>query len=171
MPELEKKVGGEYIISPYWAEFENLLRAVEVERTSIAFLLQIIVVVAIFNVVAFIIYFKQINLRTLFLLSSFGMSKRRRSIFWLSFLFLIWFFSSAFSLMFVNVYNYLFKVLPIFKLPPEVYHFSRLSIFWSWNEFLFVSVSCLLIIVFASWIVIKYLEKDSILKGLREEFQ
>ena len=40
--------------------------------------LQVIVMVAIFNVVAFLFYFKEVNAKKMFILSAFGMSKKRR---------------------------------------------------------------------------------------------
>ena len=64
--ELESFSDYNYSIKPFWADYEFLLEAVEVEKKSIAFILQIIVIVAIFNVIAFLLYFKEVNKQKLF---------------------------------------------------------------------------------------------------------
>ena len=168
--ELESFSDYNYSIKPFWSDYEFLLEAVEVEKKSIAFILQIIVVVAIFNVVAFLLYFKEVNNQKLFLLSAFGMSKKQRRKNWRKLTYIVWALSTLVSVCLVLLFDFALAYLPIFKLPSEIYYFERLAIRWSSLDFLIVSFFCFLILFLISNFFISKMEKSSLLGGLREEF-
>jgi hypothetical protein len=43
-------------VRPFWSEYSYFIEAVKIEKLSITLILQLIVVVAVFNIIAFVIY-------------------------------------------------------------------------------------------------------------------
>ena len=89
---------------------------------------------------------------------------------WFKLIALIWGLSVLISIGLINIFNSFLKHLPIFSLPEKIYHFERLRIDWTMYELVLVSTASLLILFVISWRILSSMEKDSILKGLREEF-
>ena len=79
---LESEFPG-FEINLYWEEYQTLLKAVEVEKFSIGIILQVIVVVALFNLVAFIIFISERKSQELFLLRALGGNFKLFRNFWL----------------------------------------------------------------------------------------
>src|SRR5690606_29951583 len=61
---------------PYWSEFRTLLQAVQAEKIMIGLVLQVIVVIAIINAAAFIIFLSESRSQELFLFKALGMSQK-----------------------------------------------------------------------------------------------
>lgn len=168
--EIETQMDFNYKVEPYWSDFKFLLEAVEVEKKSISIILQVIVLVAIFNVVAFLLYFKEVNARKIFILSAFGMSKKRRLVAWRKLTLVVWSLSCFISIFFVFAFDMALRYLPIFELPAKIYYLNRLSIKWSVSDFLMIFMVSLIILFLITSFFIRNIEKSSILKNLREEF-
>lgn len=168
--ELEAQADFNYKIDPYWSDFRFLLEAVEIEKRSISVVLQVIVVVAIFNVVAFLFYFKEINAKKIFILSAFGMSRNRRIKSWRKLILLVWSLSCGVSVFFVFLFDLALRYLPIFELPAKIYYLNRLSIKWNLSDFFMIFLISFAILFFITNFFIKRMESSSVLKNLREEF-
>jgi len=167
---LEDYFGGDFRIIPYWHEYQYLLRAVKYQKVMIALILQIIVVVSIFNVFAFITFLNTKKAQDIFLFQALGMSKANLTVTWCWMVFLVWFVSCFTSIFMTMFFEYLLGSLSIFELPGNVYGLSRIGLDLHLDDYVMVFLSSLLwlglIICFSLWKI----HKEPILKGLRKEF-
>lgn len=168
---LEEKLSAPFKVSPYWAEYETLLKAVEVEKNTIGIILQIIVVIAVFNIIAFIIFIMEKKSQEFFLLRAFGASLGQLSGFWMSLLFFIWLASVGVSLVFTAIFNYSLQILPVFQLPGDVYVLSQLSLVLEADDYLMVFSLALLWIGMVGALTLWRIRQTSVLSGLRQEFK
>jgi ABC-type lipoprotein release transport system permease subunit len=167
---LEKKLGSEYIVSTYWSEFKVLLNAVEVEKFSISLILQLIVIVAIFNIIAFIIFISEKKSQEFFLLRVLGINLKTVVRFWLLMLGFLWLLSCVVALVLTYIFDILIANLTFFKLPGDVYVLSRLGIDLELTDFALVfGLSLVWIFIIGSLSILK-LKKKTLLQGLRQEF-
>lgn len=163
-------LGEEYIVRPFWQDFKYLIEAVEAEKTMIALILQLVVVISIFNVVAFIIFINERKAKEIFLLRALGLGIKDLSRAWYGVTILLWIFSclGAFSLVFV--YQLALAYLPFFKLPPEVYYLGELKILLTPQQYGQVFAASGLWISFMTLLTLLRIKRKSILAGLRQEF-
>lgn len=169
--ELSSNFPKSYKVTPYYKEYGTLLEAVEVEKKSIAMILQIIVVVAIFNVIAFIFFINEKKSQEFFLLRALGTSMKSLKRFWFGMVILIWSISMAMSLLLTQVFNFLLEHLPLFKIPGDVYVLSSLKLYIELEPIIIVGVISFIWIFVLSFIGISKIQKQSILSGLRKEFR
>lgn len=160
----------EYSISPYWSDFATFLKAVEFEKYMISIVFSIVVVLAIFNCLAFIIFSKERRSQEIFLLYAIGLSPSKFRTLWMIQNIGIWFIAFAGSLVCVQVFDYLLATLDIFSLPTNVYHLSRIELYLSFKDIFIVGLISLTLILFLTYVVIKRLDSKSMAQGLREEF-
>lgn len=160
----------DFKILPFWSEFGTFLRAVEFEKYMIAIVLSVIVIIAIFNCLTFIVYSKEKKAQEIFLLYAIGLSPKKFKFMWLVQNILIWLISLLMALGLVNLYNYLIQNLDIFELPGEVYQLSRLEVMLTQADFLIVSLMSLFFILVFTIITISKVGSKSLSQGLREEF-
>ncbi|EQC49985.1 ABC transporter permease [Bacteriovorax sp. DB6_IX] len=160
----------EYNVMPYWAEFKSFIDAVEYEKTMISIVLSVVVVIAIFNCLAFIVYSKQKKSKEIFLLFSIGLSPRKFRKLWLLQNFFIWFVSIIVALGFVQLFNYALGNWDIFALPKDVYHLGRIEVHLSMIDLFVVTFLSFLVIQFLTWLVLRLFVSKSLASGLREEF-
>lgn len=157
-------------IKPFWSEYNSLLEAIKVEKFSITMILQLIVIISVFNIIAFILFVFERQSQSFFLLNALGLGKRLLMNFWTKLLLLIWFISCLISIGFTYIFDLLLRNLDIFKLPGDVYVLSKLSLDLDGVDFLIVfgiAAVWILIIGFVSWYKLK---RRSLLSGLRQEF-
>lgn len=169
--KLEQVVSHPYKLEPYWAEYKTLLKAVEVEKASISLILQIIVVVAIFNVIAFIIYIMEKKSQEFFLLRAFGASISTISRFWKVLLFFVWFASSVIAVGMTWIFNLIIGKLPVFQLPGDIYVLSKLEIQLGLEDYLLVFSLAFLWIFLIGTVTMWRMKKKTVLSGLRQEFK
>ena len=62
-----KVLGPQFFLGPYWEEFQPLLEAVKHEKFIITLILQLVVIISIFNVVAFIFFVNEKKSKEIFL--------------------------------------------------------------------------------------------------------
>jgi ABC-type lipoprotein release transport system permease subunit len=168
--DLKSKLGRSYRVKPYWSDFITLIKAVKEEKFFISIILQIIVIISIFNVLAFVVFLNEKRSRELFLFRALGMSKKSLRNGWLYLMSLIWIGSCALSFVMVHVFNLGLKHLPFFKLPGDVYTLGELSIRLDILDYLLVfSVSYYWLFII-SWLALFFMSKKSLLSGLRREF-
>lgn len=159
-----------FYFKPYWREFSSLLEAVKVEKVMISLILQMVVVISIFNILAFIIFINEKKSKELFLFKALGLSKKAMSDLWLQLVFLIWFLSCFLSIIFVQIFNLALLKLPLFDLPSEIYYMPRITIYLTYKDYLFVFILTLVWILIITYYLLRRLKQKSLLEGLRQEF-
>lgn len=169
-PRVQQRLHWDYVVRPFWHDFSSLIEAVGAQKGMISLILQIIVVISVFNVIALIIYFNEKKAKQVFLFQALGMSRRRLSRAWLLFAILIWGVSSVVSLGFVAFFSWGLKNLAFLHLPGDVYHLGSLSLRIQLGDYFLVFGLTLAWILLVAWISFFRLRKKPILAGLREEF-
>lgn len=157
-------------VKPFWKEYGDLLEAVKVEKVSITMILQLIVIVSIFNILAFIFFVLEKQSQSFFLLSALGMSKKILMIFWSKVLFLIWIISCFLACLLTFIFNILLENLKVFELPGDIYVLSNLSLKLTLTDGILVFFISALWVILIAFISFYKLKKKSVLAGLRQEF-
>lgn len=165
-----KNLGTEYTFDPYWEEFDTLLEAVEVEKYSISLVFQLIVVISVLNIVAFIIYISEMKSQDFFMLRALGLNLKSYQKFWYLLLLMIWFVSASISVVLVKIFDQVILKLPFLKIPGDVYVISNLSISLELLDYLQVFGLSLVWVLFIGVVAMRRLKKKSLVSGLREEF-
>ena len=164
------RLGFDYIVKPFWHEFATLIEAVQIEKAMIGLILQLVVVISIFNVLAFVIFLNERKSRELFLFKALGLSQARMNRIWLGMISLIWILSCSFSILLVQLVDWLLGNLSLFQLPGDVYYIGRISIILNvWDYVLVFGATYLWLFLMAAFGLFR-IKKQSILKGLRKEF-
>lgn len=170
LPVLRKIFASEFYFKPYWREFAPLLEAVRVEKVMISLILQMVVVISIFNILAFIIFINEKKSKELFLFKALGLSKKAMSDLWMELVFFIWALSCILSLVFVQIFKWSLLRLSFFELPSEIYYMPRIELYLSWTDYLFVFSLTLIWILIITFYLLRRLKQKSLLEGLRQEF-
>ncbi len=166
---LDNKFNLDYLVKPYWSDFVTLLEAVEIEKVMIGLVLQIIVVVSLFNVIAFTSFLNEKRSRDLFLLRALGLSRSELRLNWLGLMLIIWVCGCLLSFVFIGLFKYSLLKLSIFELPGEVYHLARLNLEVGAIDYALVFGGALLWLILLSLRNFKKLAGPSILAGMRSE--
>jgi ABC-type lipoprotein release transport system permease subunit len=169
--KLKNELGSEFIVKPFWNEYDFLIEAVKVEKFSISLILQLIVVVAVFNIIAFVIYIMEKKAQDFFFLRAVGLSLKVLSQFWLISVILIWSLSCAGAHLLSLFFNWSLQNLSFLQIPGEVYVLSSLSIKLDTADYFIVYGISLTWILLASFIGYLRLKKKPIIQGLRQEFR
>jgi ABC-type lipoprotein release transport system permease subunit len=168
--DLQQKLSSNYLVRPFWSEYDFLIEAVKVEKFSISLILQLIVIVALFNIMAFIIYMMEKKSQDFFLLRAIGLSLNQLSQFWFISLIGIWMVSCLGAIFLAEVFNLSLKVIPFFQIPGEIYVLSSLSLDLKLKSYIIVFSLSLAWVSLAAALGHQRLRKRAILTGLREEF-
>ncbi len=168
--ELRMHFEPEYIFRPYWREYGPLIEAVQAEKVLITLILQLIVVISVFNVLAFIYFINEKKSKELFLFKALGLSKRSMNNLWIKLVILIWVAASVLAVVLVQLFRFMLLNLPFFKLPSEVYHMPRIDIFLSTYDYLMVFALALVWMLLITYYLLRKLRNKSLLEGLRQEF-
>ncbi len=168
--QLRESLGYKYSVQAFWNEFSTLLSAVKHEKFMIGMILQLIVVISIFNIVAFIIFVNEKRSRELFLFKALGLSQSKMSSAWYKFVFLLWISSCLISIGLVYLFGIGLEHLSIFQLPGDVYKLGTLKISLELTDYLLVFASALVWLLMLSWFSMRRLRLKSVLYGLRKEF-
>lgn len=160
----------EFNVAPYWNDFATFLKAVEFEKYMISVVFSIVVILAIFNCLAFIIFSKERRSQEIFLLYAIGLSPSKFKTLWVVQNIGVWLLAFFGSLVCVEVFDYLLGSLDIFSLPTNVYHLNRIELYLSFKDIFMVGSISLILILFLTYLVLKRLDSKSMAQGLREEF-
>lgn len=160
----------EFHFEPFWKEFDVLLNAVQVEKKSISLVLQLIVLVAILNIIAFILYISEIKSQDIFLLRALGLGAGHVRKFWFFMLFSIWFISIFLCFFLKELFAYLIQVIPFLKLPGDVYVLSELKVDLDLMDYVYVYGISLIWVMVIGYFTMKKITKKSVIGGLRQEF-
>ena len=167
---LRDNLGHDYYFQPYWKEFSSLLEAVKVEKVMISLILQLVVVISVFNILAMIIFINEKKSKELFLFKALGVSQKAMGNIWLQLVMVIWGAACILSMGFIELFKLLLAKLWIFELPAEIYYMPRLALFLNWKDYAFVFLLALFWIFIITYILLRRLRKKSLLEGLRQEF-
>lgn len=168
--DLREALGYKYSVQAFWNEFSTLLSAVKHEKFMIGLILQLIVVISIFNIVAFVIFVNEKRSREMFLFKALGMSQNKMSEAWYKFVFILWLSSCVISIGLVHLFGFGLENLSIFQLPGDVYRLGTLKISLEIYDYILVFALALIWLLLLSWFSMRRLRKRSILYGLRREF-
>jgi ABC-type lipoprotein release transport system permease subunit len=170
LTQLRELLGHEFYFKPYWKEFSSLLEAVKVEKVMISLILQLVVIISVFNILAMIIFINEKKSKELFLFKALGVSQKSMGHLWLELVMVIWGMACILSVFFIEFFKLLLAKLWLFELPSEVYYMPRLQLFLSWKDYAFVFILALVWIFIITYLLLKKLKKKSLLEGLRQEF-
>ncbi len=168
--KLKYELGDKFRFDPYWSEFEVLLEAVEIEKISISIVLQLIVVVAILNVVGFIIFLSETKAQDFFMLRALGLSIKSFQKFWFILLGMIWAIACLFSKVLLYLFSEVILELPFIKIPGDIYVLSNLQLILDPFDYLYVFGISLGWILLIGFLTMRKLKKNTLLGGLRREF-
>jgi ABC-type lipoprotein release transport system permease subunit len=168
--KLRMELTSDYFVKPFWSEYSFLIEAVKVEKFSISLILQLIVVVAVFNILAFVIYIMEKKAQDFFFLRAVGLSLGRLMRFWLMSIILIWAASCLGAHLLSQVFNWGLKYLPFLQIPGEIYVLSSLSIKLDLKAYLTVYFISLVWIFVAALGGYLRMRRKPIIQGLRQEF-
>lgn len=167
---LSSSLGYGFRVRPYWNDFKTLIEAVEVEKFSITIILQLIILISLFNIVAFVNFNRVSKSQEFFLLRALGTSQKVISWVWVNLVLSIWLLGCLLSLVFLIIFDKVILRLPFLKIPKEVYELDYLSLELSSSVVLgvfgLIFIWSLLVAVFISF----KQKKISILAGLRQRF-
>lgn len=168
--DLRMGLSGDYRVRPFWDEYAFLIEAVRVEKFSISLILQLIVLVAVFNIIAFVIFVMEKKAQDFFFLRAVGLSLNDILKFWLKSILILWAFSCVGAWGLSHVFNWSLHNLPIFKVPGQIYVLSELSIRLDTLDYVTVSAISLFWVLVAASIGYFRLRNRPIIQGLRQEF-
>lgn len=167
---LRKQLQSEYIVRPFWNEYSFLIEAVKVEKLSISIILQLIVLVAVFNILAFVIYIMEKKAQEFFFLRAVGLSLSSLMRFWLISILGIWGLSCVGAYFLSKIFNWGLGNLTFLQIPGEIYVLSSLGIRLDFKAYFTVYFLSLLWIILAAIFGYFRLRKRPIIDGLRQEF-
>ncbi|MBY0413341.1 MAG: hypothetical protein K2Q18_04220, partial [Bdellovibrionales bacterium] len=170
LADLRMRFEPDFYFKPYWREFSAIIEAAQTEKVMISLILQVIVVVAIFNVLAFIYFINEKKSKELFLFKALGLSRKSMNNLWMKLVMGIWLASCLLSVVFVQIFKFLLLKISLFKLPAEVYLMPRIELFISWQDYALVFTLALVWMLLITYYLLRKLKNKSLLEGLRQEF-
>jgi ABC-type lipoprotein release transport system permease subunit len=168
--ELNVELNSDFYFKPYWREFSYLIEAAQVEKVLITVILQIIVLISVFNVLAFIYFINEKKAKDLFLFKALGMSKSAIGKMWMALVLVLWVCSCLMAALFVEIFRLMLKHLSFLQLPSEIYHMPRIDLVISIQDYGLVFFLALVWILAVTFYLIRNLKNKSLLEGLRQEF-
>ena len=168
--DLDKKlrsVNPFLVIRPFWYEFSSLLEAVQIEKISITIALQLVVLVAMFNVLSFINLLFEKRIKEFFILRALGLSWKKLFYFFLMLSFLVSTMSFILSLLMTDFFNFLLNYLEILKIPGKIYELGILSLRISLIDYMIVYLITLSWITMVTIIGLFHLKKRGLVESLR----
>ncbi len=168
--ELKIQLGSGFLVKPFWSEFSSLIEAVQVEKKAISLILQTVVVIAIFNVLAFVIFLNERHSRSLFLFKALGLSQNALQRIWYFLISLVWILACGVAFLFVQLVDFALQHLSVLHLPADIYYLGKLQLSLNVQDYLLVFISTYFWLILVTWLGLRKMKKRSILQGLRKEF-
>ncbi len=168
--KLKYELGETFRFDPFWSEFEVLLEAVEIEKISISIVLQLIVLVAILNVVGFIIFLSETKAQDFFMLRALGLSVKSLQKFWFIILASIWGAACLLSFVFIYIFSEVILNLPFLKIPGDIYVLSDLDLILDIFDYVYVFGISFVWILIIGFFTIRKVKMHSLISGIRQEF-
>jgi ABC-type lipoprotein release transport system permease subunit len=168
--ELRLRLTEEFQVKPFWSEYQFLIEAVKVEKVSISMILQLIVLVAVFNILAFVLYVMEKKSQDFFFLRAIGLSLKQVMGFWLISIGWLWAFACLGAYGLTHVFNWALAHLSFLQIPGEIYVLSTLQVRLSAWAIFSVCLASLGWVLFTGFIGYWRLKRQPIMQGLRQEF-
>lgn len=168
--KLRLEVSSDFLVRPFWNEYSFLIEAVKVEKFSISLILQLIVVVAVFNIIAFVIYIMEKKAQDFFFLRAVGMSLSSLTRFWFISVIIIWAISCVGAYIASHIFNWGLQNLWFLQIPGEIYVLSSLNIRLDLMAYVTVYAVSLIWILLAAFGGYLRMKNKPIIQGLRQEF-
>lgn len=168
--KLSQRFKRDFIFEPYWSEHEVLLDAVEIERDTISIALQLIVLVSVINIIAFMIFISEVKSQDIFMLRALGLSMKSFRKFWFFVMGLIWIVSSLLGIVFMFIVDKVLLRLPFLQLPGDIYKLTELNILLTSKDYGLVLGLSLVWIFAVGYLTMRRIQSKPLLSGLREEF-
>ena len=170
MDQLKNTLGRNFHILPFWSEFSILLRAVRVEKFMIGLILQVIVIIATLNVLAYIFFLNERRAREIFLFRALGMSQKLMIQSWYALTGLLWVGSCLVAVLFYHMMKYAIEHFSFLSLPSDVYYLAHLTLFLSPQDYGLVFVLSLVWMVLITSLNFQKMKKNTVIEGLKKEF-
>lgn len=167
---LRSELDSEFIVRPFWSEYQFLIEAVKVEKLSISLILQLIVVIAVFNIMAFVIYIMEKKAQDFFFLRAVGLSLKQLMQFWFVSIFLVWALACVGAHILSGIFNWSLAHVSFLQIPGEIYVLSSLQIRLDWKAYFTVYLVSLIWVLIAGLFGYWRLKRRPIMQGLRQEF-
>lgn len=167
--DLNKNFEDNLFFQPFWIEFKTLLDAVKIQKFSISLVLQLIVLVAILNIMAFIVFIAETKAKDFFMLRALGMSNSSYQKFWYVLLFVVWVLSCLLSQFFIFILNNFVLRLPFFQIPGDVYVLSKIEVILDVLDYIYVYGLSYVWILLIGYFTMRWQRKKPLISGLRQE--
>lgn len=164
-------LGTGYNIRPFWYEFSGLLEAVKVEKNIITFALQLIVLVAMFNMTSFFRVLFESNYQSLFLLRSLGLSLNSIKLFLLFFSFCLWLIANIGAKILTIIFGWLLNNWSLLQLPGKIYHLAQMELFISIKDLILVAVLSLMWVLILWFWFSQKIGKSQLISVLKGEWR
>lgn len=150
-------------------QYSYLLNAVESEKGVMILIFQVIVVIAIFNLLAFVYYARERKKQMFFLLQALGLAGKTLLGLWIFIFVVIWLFSCLGAALFYGLLSWGFSGLGFLLMPPQIYFLQEIHLHLSSGDGLTIFLLALFwIMVVAIPLMVKFKNK-TIIDGLRGE--
>lgn len=167
--QLQERLGFEYMVRPYWSKYKGLFKAVRVEKFYIVTILQVIVIVSIFNIMAILLFIGEQKAAQIFLLRVLGMTHKGFDKFWYGVMLTFWLGGVLLSFLFTYIFSLLLENWDLFKLPGSVYHLNRLELSVNPLEVLVIISVVLLWMFIVTKLTLHRWKKRSLIRSLNKE--
>jgi ABC-type lipoprotein release transport system permease subunit len=127
-------------------------------------------VVAVFNIIAFVIYIMEKKAQDFFFLRAVGLSLSSLNQFWFASVVIIWSVSCIGAHLLSILFNWCLQNVSFLQIPGEIYVLSALNIRLDTMAYVTVYGVSLLWILMAAFIGYMRLKRRPIIQGLRQEF-
>lgn len=168
--KLRNYLVSDFLVRPFWSEYSFLIEAVKVEKLSISLILQLIVVVAVFNIMAFVIYIMEKKAQDFFFLRAVGLSLKKLMRFWFVSALILWGLACTGAYLLSQIFNWSLAHLSFLQIPGEIYVLSSLQIRLDTTAYVTVYLVSLFWVLVAGAFGYWRLNRRSIVQGLRQEF-
>jgi ABC-type lipoprotein release transport system permease subunit len=168
--KLRSELDSEFVVKPFWSEYSFLIEAVKVEKFSISLILQLIVVVAVFNIIAFVIFIMEKKAQDFFFLRAIGLSLSSLTRFWLWSVIFMWAFACVGAFFLSHLFNWGLGHLSFLQIPGEIYVLSKLNVRLDFMAHVTVYALSFIWILLAAFVGYIRLKRRPIIEGLRQEF-
>ena len=168
--KLTSVLTSDYVVRPFWNEYDFLIEAVKVEKFSISLILQLIVVIAVFNIIAFVIFIMEKKAQDFFLLRAVGLSLSDLMRFWFFSVIVIWCFSCVGAYLASSCFDWCLQHLSFLQIPGEIYVLSSLHLRLDFLAYVTVYGVSFLWILTAALVGYWRFRRKPIIQGLRQEF-
>ena len=168
--ELLFNIDKELYATPYWDDYSTLIEAVEIEKVSILIVLQVIVLVSVFNLLSFLIFFREKKIKELFTLHAIGLTPKKINQVWYYLSTYLWVSSVMLSVILVAIFGKVLEFISSQMMPKNIYHLGEINIYLSFENYIIVYVISLCWILLMTFALTRKFKSDSLLRGLRQQY-